>query len=210
MSEIGLFPLGIVLAPGELEPLHIFEERYQELIGECLEKEKEFGLVLTDDAGLRSVGTRAEVATVLQRFPDGRLNIVVEGGERFRIVELTTGRPFQTAEIEPIQDVDGEEPTTGEVAECLRAYQELVDAADAEAEELDLEADSLAFHIAGRIDFAPEVKQELLESRSERERVARLTDELREAAKTVRMRRVARERAAGNGEVISSEEELGS
>jgi Lon protease-like protein len=206
MTEIGLFPLGIVLVPGEQEPLHIFEERYRELIGECLDKDQEFGLVLTDDAGLRSVGTRAAVSEVLQRLPDGRMNILVEGGDRFRIVELTTGRSFQTADVEALEDLPDDDATTGEVADCLRAYQELVDAADAEAEELDLEADSLAFHIAGRIDFAPEIKQELLESRSERERVVRLTEALSEAAKMVRIRRFARERAAGNGEVVSSDE----
>ena len=59
MSELGLFPLGIVLLPTEQIPLHIFEERYQELIGECLDLELEFGLVFADDEGLREVGTRA-------------------------------------------------------------------------------------------------------------------------------------------------------
>jgi Lon protease-like protein len=92
MSELGLFPLGIVLLPTEQIPLHIFEERYQELIGECLDLELEFGLVYADDEGLREVGTRALVTEVLDRFDDGRLNIVVEGGERFRLLQLTEGR----------------------------------------------------------------------------------------------------------------------
>ena len=72
MSELGLFPLGIVLLPSEQIPLHIFEERYQELIGECLDLEQEFGLVFADDEGLREVGTRALVTEVLDRFDDGR------------------------------------------------------------------------------------------------------------------------------------------
>ena len=99
MDEIGLFPLGIVLLPTEQVPLHIFEERYKELIGECLDEEREFGLVFADDDGLREVGTRAAVTDVLERFEDGRLNVVVEGRERFRLVELTTGRAFQTGEV---------------------------------------------------------------------------------------------------------------
>src|SRR6187551_2014182 len=98
--EIGLFPLGIVLLPTELVPLHIFEPRYRELISECLEEEREFGLVLADDDGIRDVGTRAAVTEVLERFDDGRLNVVVEGRERFWISELTGGRSFQTAEVE--------------------------------------------------------------------------------------------------------------
>ena len=91
MSELGLFPLGIVLLPSEQIPLHIFEERYQELISDCLDLEQEFGLIFADDEGLREIGTRAAVTEVLDRFDDGRLNIVVEGGERFRLLELTTG-----------------------------------------------------------------------------------------------------------------------
>ena len=58
MTELGLFPLGIVLLPGEQLPLHIFEERYKELIGECLDGDGEFGLVYADDDGIRDVGTR--------------------------------------------------------------------------------------------------------------------------------------------------------
>ena len=79
MAEIGLFPLGIVLLPTEQVPLHIFEDRYKELIDECLAEEREFGLVYADDDGLRPVGTLAAVTEVIERFDDGRLNVVVEG-----------------------------------------------------------------------------------------------------------------------------------
>src|SRR5918999_3429506 len=107
MSELGLFPLGIVLLPTEQIPLHIFEDRYQELIGECLAEEREFGLVYADEDGLREIGTRAAVTEVLDRFEDGRLNIVAEGRERFRLVELTEGRSFQTSRVEPVEDESG-------------------------------------------------------------------------------------------------------
>ena len=66
MDELGLFPLNLVLLPGEQAPLHIFEPRYRELIGECLEDGKEFGLVLADDDGMRDVGTRAEAGVTLE------------------------------------------------------------------------------------------------------------------------------------------------
>src|SRR6186997_2976441 len=104
MSELGLFPLGIVLLPTEQIPLHIFEERYQELIGECLDEEREFGLIFADEEGLRKIGTYAAVTEVLDKFDDGRLNIVAEGRERFRLVELTEGRSFQTGIVEKIED----------------------------------------------------------------------------------------------------------
>ncbi|HYY34725.1 MAG TPA: LON peptidase substrate-binding domain-containing protein [Gaiellaceae bacterium] len=200
MSEIGLFPLNLVLLPGEQAPLHVFEPRYKELIGECLEDNEEFGLVLADEEGIRDVGTRAGVIEVLERFDDGRLNVVIEGRERFQLVELTEGRSFQTAEIVDVDD-DGEEPTEEELEQCLVAYDRVVKAAEADLEDLDLDADSIAFQIAARVDFGTEVKQGLLELRSERERVLRLAPMLDQAADAVRRDREIRERASGNGRV---------
>ena len=98
MAEIGLFPLELVLLPTERVPLHIFEDRYKELIAECLAHDGEFGLVFADERGLREIGTLAAVSDVLERFEDGRLNILVEGRGRFRLLELTRGRAFHTAE----------------------------------------------------------------------------------------------------------------
>src|SRR6516165_8744487 len=85
VTEIGLFPLELVLLPSERVPLHIFEPRYKELIGECLRSGEEFGLVLQDEQGRREIGTKAVVVEVLQVFDDGRMNVVVEGHERFRL-----------------------------------------------------------------------------------------------------------------------------
>jgi Lon protease-like protein len=200
MDEIGLFPLNLVLLPGEQAPLHIFEPRYRELIGECLEGEGEFGILLEDDDGMREVGTRCGVIEVLDRFPDGRLNVVVEARARIHLLELTGGRSFKTAEVEELPD-EGETPTDDEVEECLAAYARVVDAAEAELEELDLDADSIAFQIAARIDFGTEIKQGLLELRSERERVVRLSPMLNRAADAVAREKEIRERASGNGRV---------
>jgi Lon protease-like protein len=200
MSELGLFPLNLVLLPGEQAPLHVFEPRYRELIGECLDGNEEFGLVLADDDGIREVGTRAGVIEVVEQFEDGRLNVVVEGRERFRLVELTEGRAFATAEVADLDD-DGEEPTADEVAQCLAAYDRVVKAAEAELEELDLDAESIAFQIAARVDFGTEVKQGLIELQSERQRVLQLAPMLNQAADAVRRDREIRERASGNGRV---------
>jgi Lon protease-like protein len=200
VSELGLFPLNLVLLPGEQAPLHVFEPRYRELIGECLEDDEEFGLVLADDDGIREIGTRAGVIEVLERFEDGQLNVVVEGRERFRLVELTEGRAFQTAEVVDIDDV-GDDPTEAELEQCLAAYDRVVKAAEAELEDIDFDAESIAFQIAARVDFGTEVKQGLLELQSERERVLRLAPMLNQAADAVRRDREIRERASGNGRV---------
>jgi Lon protease-like protein len=201
MTELGLFPLNLVLLPGEQAPLHIFEPRYRELIGECLEKGREFGLVLADDDGMREIGTRAGVIEVLDRFPDGRLNVVVEGRDRIRLLEITEGRSFTTAAVTEVEDDAGESPSDEEVEECLAAYERVLSAAEAELEELDLSADSIAYQIAARVDLGTEVKQGLLELRSERERVVRLAPMLNRAADVVEREREIRERASGNGRV---------
>jgi Lon protease-like protein len=200
MDEIGLFPLGLVLLPGERIPLHVFEPRYKELIGECLDEEREFGLVLSDDSGRREIGTTAAVVEVLERFDDGRMNIVVEGRDRFRVLAETEGRPFQTARVSPVEDGD-DEPAQAEVDVCLEAYRRVAAEAEAEVEEPGTDVASLSYWLASRVDFGPEVKQEILELRSERERVVRLAELLDRAREAIRWARTARTRAQGNGRV---------
>jgi ATP-dependent Lon protease len=200
VDEIGLFPLNLVLVPGEQAPLHIFEPRYRELIGECLDFGNDFGLLLEDDEGMREVGTRCKVVEVIDRFPDGRLNVVVEATERFQLLEVTDRRAFRTAEVETLPD-ESDTPLEDEVEEVLAAYARVVAAAEAELDDLDLDADSVAYQIAARIDFGTEVKQGLLELRSERERVIKLAPMLNQAAEAVEREREIRTRASGNGRV---------
>jgi Lon protease-like protein len=200
MEEIGLFPLGVVLLPTERIPLHIFEPRYRELIGECLETGGEFGLVLADDDGVREVGTRAAVTEVLERFDDGRLNIVVEGRERFRVVELTQGRSFQTAEVEPVLD-DAGTPDAIEVERTLGLVRRLGELAGADVEELEVTSDVPSFELAGHVAFEPELKQQLLELRSEPERLGRLAKLLEGAAKSLERRQETAKIAQTNGRI---------
>lgn len=183
MAEIGLFPLGVVLLPTERVPLHIFEPRYRELIEECLETDAEFGLVYADEGGIREVGTRARVTDVLERFDDGRLNVLVEGGERFRVEELTRGRSFMTAEI---VDLDDELSETEEelTARAIGSFRALAALAGAEAPEPDESSPLLSFELAAQVELPADAKQRLLESRLESERlelVAELLDDARVA-----------------------------
>ena len=198
MEEIGLFPLGIVLLPTERIPLHIFEPRYRELIGECLETGGEFGLVLADEGGVREVGTRAAVTDVLERFDDGRLNVVVEGRERFRVVGLTQGRAYQTAEIEPLLD-EGGAPDAAAVERTLRLVRRLGKLAGADVDDLGVTSSVPSFELAGHVAFEPDVKQELLELRSEPDRLVRLAKLLEDAARELEQRQATARIAAGNG-----------
>ena len=202
MDEIGLFPLGIVLLPSERVPLHIFEPRYQELIGECLEDDTEFGLVYADEEGVRETGTRARVAEVLERFDDGRLNIVVEGGERFRVAHLTRGRTFMTAEVVVVND-EASHVSAETAARAAGAFRALAALAGVEPEEPDESSPILSFELAGQVELAAEAKQELLESRSEADRLERVVDLLDGARKMLLAARELGERAKQNGSRMS-------
>jgi Lon protease-like protein len=202
VPEIGLFPLELVLLPGERVPLHIFEDRYRELIGECLSEQTEFGLILENEDGLREVGTSTAVVELIDTFEDGRMNVLVEGRSRFRVVELTEGRSFRTAEVEPLED-DGEAPTAEETEQALGAFRRLVEVAEADDVGVPA-ADSpeLAFELAARVDFGHDLKQEMLELRSARLRLRRLSELLARAVEALTREHEARRRAAGNGKVF--------
>lgn len=200
MDEIGLFPLGLVLLPTERVPLHIFEPRYQELIGESLEQGIPFGIVYANDDGLREVGTLATVSDVTERFEDGRLNIVVEGGERFRLLELTSGRSFVTASVEPFADQD--DPADGnDIERALSLFVKLAELTGSDIDPPDRQTPELSFAVAGRFELSPDLKQELLSESSERIRLTRLCELLTIAAETVERQRDVAERAQSNGKV---------
>ena len=180
--------------------MHIFEERYKDLIEECLDRGGEFVILYADDEGMRSLGTRARVVRVIERYPDGRLDIIVQGGSRVRIERRTEGRSFLTAEVSPVGDAidSGVAP---ELERCLASYRRLLAAAQVEEEQVALEPGSAAFGLAGRVALDAEVKQQLLELTSEKERLIRLTAMFEELAETMRRRRAIRRRASGNGRV---------
>src|SRR3954470_8836012 len=104
VDRFPLFPLGMVLLPSEVVPLHVFEERYKLMIGECLESESEFGIVWLSDDGLRSVGCTARVTQVLAELEDGRLNVLVAGGRPFKLLRRIDDMPYPAAEVEMLDD----------------------------------------------------------------------------------------------------------
>jgi Lon protease-like protein len=123
--EIGLFPLASVLVPGELMPLHIFEERYKSLVADCRQEDAEFALLYSDAEGARELGTTARVVEVLETFDDGRMNIVIRGGEVIRVVGLTRGRTYLTGTVEAAED----DPSAGdEATSALDLYRRIAEA----------------------------------------------------------------------------------
>jgi Lon protease-like protein len=200
VSELGLFPLPLVLLPTERVPLHIFEERYRELIGECLDSGGDFGIVYADDDGVRDIGTRARVTEVLARMADGRLDILVEGGDRFRLLELTTGRSFNTGDVSPVEDE--EDPAGPESIErALGLFDRLRELTGSDVDVPEADTAQLSFVLAGRVELPSDDKLVLLRDVSERSRMDRVCDLLEVAMSTARHVRGAAERAATNGRV---------
>ena len=195
MSELGLFPLPIVLVPTERIPLHIFEPRYKELIDECIELGEEFGLALaTGDGAVHEIGTRARVAKLVEALDDGSMNIVVEGGERFRLLDLTTGRAFTTGIVEPVQDDD--EPALSADAERPLAprFQKRRGRAGPALTALRLRAARASTSLSRR-------SRELLPLTSPRARMTALVGLLEVALEAVKLELTLRERAGRNGKV---------
>jgi Lon protease-like protein len=101
---IPLFPLELVLFPGAPLPLHIFEPRYKEMIAECLEHDRPFGMVRAKDNSLSAIGCSASILNVLKKYEDGRLDIAAEGLQRFEIKEVNQERSFLQAEVTYFED----------------------------------------------------------------------------------------------------------
>ena len=201
MSEIGLFPLELVLFPAERVPLHIFEERYKELIGNCVADDEEFGIVLVKPSGdLHHVGTRASVTEVLEVFDDGRMHVIVAGGERFRLLEVDHDRSYDTGSVEELVD-DGEPADAAALERVLDAYRRLQETIGAPGEPPELDSPLFDFQIAARIDFSLDSKQELLELTSPRTRADRLVVLIERAIEAMAVEHEMRRRAHGNGKV---------
>ena len=104
MPLLPLFPLDVVLLPGTPLPLHIFEPRYKEMIGECIANDAPFGVIRALEEGIAEVGCTAEIITVTKEYPDGRMDLIAEGRKRFEVLELNQERSFLRAEVLLVPD----------------------------------------------------------------------------------------------------------
>ncbi len=203
--ELPIFELPVAILPGELMPLHIFEERYKRMIGYCLETAEPFGIVFRDEEGTaHRIGCTARVTEILERFDDGRMNIVVTGERPFRILERFDEDDYPAGEVEPIDS--GDEPAdddSGAADMARQAFAELVGRVSGEQppDDLDLE-DEDSYGIAARVELPVETKQALLEQRSEPERMRMLGNALRALVAAVARSSEIAERAKMNGKVV--------
>ncbi|MGI8902239.1 MAG: LON peptidase substrate-binding domain-containing protein [Solirubrobacteraceae bacterium] len=198
-EDFPLFPLRLVVLPGELVPLHIFEERYKTMIAECLEHERELGIVWLADDGVREIGCACAIERVLERMDDGRINLLVRGTRPFRVLERLEHLPYPAGVIELLQDA--EDPASTPLAQAAHeVYAELVKRATDREPDRDQLAEMTAYAMAATVDLGPEAKQSLLELRSENARLRLLTRLLLGAIKRLELAG-AQARAQSNGKV---------
>jgi Lon protease-like protein len=199
-NEFPLFPLGIVALPGELIPLHIFEERYKTMMNECLAGEREFGIVWLSDDGLREVGCAVQIEEVLERMEDGRMNLLTRGTRPFRVVERQGHLAYPAGVVEFVDDRDeAVDPKLSDDAH--EAYADLVKrATDNEPDPTEL-VEMSAYAMAATVDFGLDAKQGLLDLRSENARLRLVTRLFRAALKRLDFVDRAQARARSNGKV---------
>jgi Lon protease-like protein len=199
--ELPIFELPLVLLPGEQVPLHIFEDRYKRMVGTVLEEGEPFGIVLRDDDGARSIGCTARIDDVLERFDDGRMNIVVSGEAPFKVLDRFETPEYPSGEVELIADQDVPPIDEASANAARQAFAELAERATGERPEPEELDGATAYSIAARIELPPETKQQLLEMRDEDDRMALLANALGAVGKALERAEEAAERASGNGKV---------
>jgi Lon protease-like protein len=173
-----LFPLSLVLLPTTPLPLHIFEDRYKEMMGRLIPERGEFGVVLAKDGGLVNVGCTATVEQVVRRYPDGRLDLIAVGRRRFQIISLDEERTYLQAEVEFFNDDDGSPAPPALQQQAIAEYDRLrVTESETSTEIPRIGEPQLSFQLAQAIDDL-DYRQALLVMRSEKERLLYLIQSL--------------------------------
>lgn len=197
--DLGLFPLGLVLLPSERAPLHLFEPRYRQLYADCVLEDSPFVVVQADPTGTSDVGCSARFESLVRRFEDGRLNVIVQGLEPVRLIEETDGRLYFSARVERLEDTPSEVPA-GLAEEVLRRFRALGGLAETAMPEAP-EGTPLSYAVAAAFDIPAASKQELLETRDEAQRLSMLTALFTAADTDSEHARLAAHRAGTNGKV---------
>ncbi len=201
MSKLlALFPLDVVLFPDAPLPLHIFEPRYKEMIRDLLDVREPFGVVRARENGIEQVGCTAEIVAVAKQYEDGRMDIVTEGRKRFEIMQVDMAKTYLRAEVLYIVD-EPERPPEADVARLLEMQREMLELMGANPELPDADDKQLTLTIAAAMPFDLDMKQKLLASRSEPERMTALIEYYEKVLPGLRRAVKARRKAGGNGHV---------
>ena len=203
-TTIPLFPLGVVLLPAMILPLHIFEERYKIMIGECLEQNREFGIVYSDQEEIRKKGCTAKIVEVLKRYDDGRMDILTRGVKRFLIEDIIDEKPYLQARVAYFDDAVEEksEELAALVNDGIKLLQEL-DILTGKTIDYDavseLDPKIISFLLAYNDEFTPSEKQKFLAMTSTRQRLIESADALRKIIERFKRELAIKKIIGGNG-----------
>ena len=200
-ATIPLFPLEVVLMPSMPLPLHIFEERYKLMIGECLEQIREFGVVYQKAGDMKKNGCTASIVRVLKRFDDGRLDIMTQGVNRFVIESINEDKPYLQAEVIYYDD-EREERADNLIADGIKLLEQLDVMTGKKRDYRSLsrmDHKTISFVIAFNEVFSMEEKQSFLEMRSTSERITKGVESLRKVVEVLQITEEAKRIAGGNG-----------
>lgn len=199
-ERLPLFPLNVVLLPGEDLPLHIFEPRYRRMVRDCLDGGSPFGMLLALENGVVRVGCTAKIIEVVKRYAGGRMDILTRGQLPFRVVQLFSDEPLLEAQVDYLEDREelANSATKQKLIEVFEVCYTLL--FHDYPKNLDDDAmEHLSYRVAETLPVDLLLKQQLLELRTETERQERVLAYLREWAPHLQKTQALRQSASGNG-----------
>jgi uncharacterized protein len=197
-----LFPLDLVLFPGMALPLHIFEPRYKEMIGECLERDTPFGIVRVIEDGIAQIGCSAEVVTVVKRYDDGRMDIVTRGLRRFEVVEVHQDRSFIQADVNFLTEEADAESAAKKKAFDLHHSLLLAAAGGQPVPTLDPPEEFISFYLISQLPVDLDFKQAILAMPSESQRLSTLIEYYETILPKLQKMIQAKKKSGSNGHVM--------
>lgn len=193
-----LFPLGLVLFPGLPLPLHIFEDRYKQMIGECIDTGEPFGLIYIDGTQMRTIGCTAKVEDIIKQYDDGKLDLIARGDRRFRLLGIEEDTPYHVGRVQYLDETP--EPGTPQldriVAQTLSQLKRLaqITGSEIDFETLrEMDPMRISYLVAGLDAFSPDEKQFFLEISSTSQRLLACVQSLANVVQTYDIGREARE-----------------
>jgi len=198
IEDLPLFPLDVVLYPDEGLPLHVFEPRYKEMMARCLREDIPFGLILSREGGLARVGCTARIDRILERFADGRLDLLTRGHERFRLTRLRDEHPYLSADAARVPEPD--EPLQTNLRERVIAqHSRLLELAGRTVRMSLYATRFVSYTVAHNAGLTNTQKQEVLELLTENLRLAYLVQHLEGLIPRVETMDEVRQKVRSNG-----------
>jgi Lon protease-like protein len=197
---IPIFPLSIVLFPGQAVPLHIFEQRYRVMTRHCIETQSPFGIVFVHEENLAAIGCTALIVKTLKEYEDGRSDILTAGQSAFRLIRTHEEKAYLEGDVEYLEEdfTEIDAAVSGQLDQLFNQCHRILFEEDAPRFETEGSI-SLAYHVASELPVDVAFRQTLLEERSEGERQRRLLERLTDWYPQLQKRERVRGKAAGNG-----------